>query len=57
MGIFRRGLGLTLIVTVLEMFARGPQRRLRKKGMFGIMAATALAFLLSYAAKMMYEAG
>ncbi len=56
MGLFRGGLGLSLIVAVLEMVIRGPQRRLRSKGMLGILAAMALSFLLPYAAKMIYRA-
>ncbi len=55
MGLFRGGLGLSLIVAVLEMVVRGPQRRLRSKGLIGIIAAMALAFLLPYAAKMIYR--
>lgn len=56
MGLFRGGLGLSLVVAVLEMVTRGPQRRLRSKGMLGILAAMALSFLLPYAAKMVYRA-
>ncbi len=55
-GLFRGGLGLSLIVAVLEMIVRGPRRRLRSKGMLGILAAMALSFLLPYAAKMIYRA-
>jgi uncharacterized YccA/Bax inhibitor family protein len=56
MGLLRGSLGLSLIVAVLEMFARGPQRKLRSKGMLGILAAMVLSFLLPYAARTIYRA-
>ncbi len=56
MGLLRGSLGLSLIVAVLEMVVRGPQRKLRSKGLLGILAAMALSFLLPYAAKTIYRA-
>jgi hypothetical protein len=53
--LLRGGLSLSLVITVLEMFLRGPQEKLKKKGIFGLMAAMVLSFLLPYAAKMVYR--
>ena len=56
MGLFRGGLGLSMIVAVLEAVTRGPQHKLRNKGLLGIIAAMALSFILPYVARMIYHA-
>ena len=56
MGLVRGGLSLSLVIAVIEMALRGPQERLRKRGVVGIFIAMILSFLVPYAAKIIYRA-